>query len=105
MDQQRLLHRAAIRQHEIGSEGNLFMDVPVHLTLEETIAAAQDRKKWKDMMAAQIPQDASKSAKIKLSAAAPAFRPTSAANNGNSSASNNNTTKNNNNNKQKKKEG
>ena len=47
MGPQRLLYRAVIRQFETGSEGNLFMDVPVHLSMQEIIAIANDRMVWK----------------------------------------------------------
>ena len=57
MGPHRMLYRAAIRQHEIGSEGNLFMDVPCHLPLQDIVAIAQDREEWKRMMTARIPQD------------------------------------------------
>ena len=55
MGPQRMLYRAAIRQHELGSEGNLFMDVPHYLSLPEIIAMAQDRNEWKRVMMSRIP--------------------------------------------------
>ena len=57
MGPSRMLYRTAIQQYKLGSEGNLFMDVPPHFTLEETIELAQDRTEWKMMMAVCIPQD------------------------------------------------
>ena len=57
MGPSRMLYRAAIQQCAIGSEGNLFMDVPPHLTIEEIVTLAQDRNVWKRMTAMRIPHD------------------------------------------------
>ena len=57
MGPKRMLFRSAIRQHEMGQEGNLFMDVPHHLSITQTIALAQDRNEWKRVMESRIPQE------------------------------------------------
>ena len=51
----RILRLATIRQHQMKNEGNLFMDVPHYLSLDDIIEQAQDRRAWKDMIEERIP--------------------------------------------------
>ena len=47
MDQHRLVRRAALAQFKQGNNyGNLFMDVPVDMTLQQLIVTAGDRPAW-----------------------------------------------------------
>ena len=45
----RILFRTTIQLFHSGDEGNLWMDVPSHLALEQLIAIASDRPEWKQL--------------------------------------------------------
>ena len=49
------------KQYELGNErgadGNLFMNIPNHPSLQEIISLTQDREGWKRMMESHIPED------------------------------------------------
>ena len=51
MQQDRMVRRAAIAQFHRGNPGNLFMDIPANMQLDEIIAAAEDRDTWKALTA------------------------------------------------------
>ena len=54
MGPERMLHQAALQQFKNGSAGNLFMDVPAHLSLDRIKTIAQDRAMWKKLMVYSI---------------------------------------------------
>ena len=48
-DQSRLLFRAIEQQHVMKDPGNLFMDTPNHVSLEDMIVLASDKTYWKSL--------------------------------------------------------
>ena len=57
MEGDRLVKHAVARQHSIGLPGNMFYDVPPHLSFEQIEAAASDRKLWKRLGTLLKPHD------------------------------------------------
>ena len=48
-DQSRLLFKTIQQQHVMKDPGNLFMDTPNHLSLEDLIVLANDKTYWKTL--------------------------------------------------------
>ena len=57
MEGNRLVKHAVARQHSIGLPGNMFYDVPPHLSFKQVEAAASDRKLWKRLGTLLRPHD------------------------------------------------
>ena len=50
-DQTRILFKAIEQQHVAQDPGNLFMDTPNHVSLEDMIVLAKDKTYWKSLEA------------------------------------------------------
>ena len=57
MEGDRLVKHAVKRQHSLGLPGNMFYDVPSHLSFEQIEAAASDRHLWRRLSTLLQPHD------------------------------------------------